>query len=117
MRLIALGNKIFYFTPPVAGRIARFRQSVSGRILVAAVTVAGLASVVKIASLAKEMLIARRFGAGDALDAFYVACLLPAFLSGVVGESFNAAFIPTYIEVRKRRSSGGGAAIFQCSGV
>ena len=81
--------------------IAALGDSTNGRILRAAVTVAGLASFVKVASLAKEMLIARRFGAGDALDAFYVAVLLPGFLSGVIASSFNAAFLPTYIELRE----------------
>jgi putative peptidoglycan lipid II flippase len=83
-------------------RIAGFRDSTNGRIMRAAVTIAGLVCLVKIVSLAKEMLVARRFGAGDALDAFYVAVLLPSFLSGVMASSFNAAFIPTYIEVRER---------------
>jgi putative peptidoglycan lipid II flippase len=117
MRLLPLSNRILYFTRPVARRIARFRQSVSGRILTAAIIVAGLASVVKAVSLAKEMFIARRFGAGDALDAFYVACLLPAFLSGIVGESFNAAFIPTYIEVREREGRQAAERLFSSAAV
>ena len=63
----------------IAGKIRRMNDSVNGRIFTAAVIIAALASVVKVVSLAKEMLIARIFGAGDALDAFYVAILLPSF--------------------------------------
>ena len=79
--------------------------SVNRRILSAATTVARLAILVKTASLAKEMLIARKFGASDALDVFYIALLLPSFLGSVVDTSFNAAFIPIYIEAREREGS------------
>jgi putative peptidoglycan lipid II flippase len=83
-----------------AGKIRWLKESVNGRIFTAAVIIAALASLVKAVSLAKEMRIARVFGAGDALDAFYVAILLPGFLSSIVS-SFGNAFIPTYIQVRE----------------
>lgn len=79
--------------------------SVNRRILSAATTVARLVILVKAASLAKEMLIARKFGASDALDAFYIALLLPSFLGAVVDSSFNSAFIPLYIEARENENS------------
>ena len=85
----------------VAGKIRRLSGSVNGRIFTAAIIVAALASLVKVVSLAKEMLIARIFGAGDALDAFYVAILLPGFLSSIIATSFGSAFVPTYIQVRE----------------
>lgn len=78
------------------------RGSVNRRIFSAATTVARLVILVKAASLAKEMLVARKFGASDALDAYYIALLLPGFLGAVVDTSFNAAFIPIYIEARER---------------
>lgn len=84
-----------------AGKIRRLSESVNGRIFTAAVTIGALASLVKVVSLAKEMLIARIFGAGDALDAFYVAILLPAFLISIIVNSFGSAFVPTYIRVRE----------------
>ena len=76
--------------------------SVNRRILSAATTIARLVILVKAASLAKEMLVARTFGASDALDAFYIALLLPSFLGSVVNTCFNDAFIPIYIEARER---------------
>jgi putative peptidoglycan lipid II flippase len=85
----------------VAGKIRRLSDSVNGRIFNAVVIIAALASLVKVFSLAKEMLIARIFGAGDALDAFYVAILLPGFLSSIMASSFGCAFVPTYIQVRE----------------
>jgi putative peptidoglycan lipid II flippase len=86
--------------------------SVNRRILSAATTVARLAILVKAASLAKEMFVARRFGAGDALDAFYIALLLPSFIGAVVDGSFNAAFIPIYIENREREEQKIASCLF-----
>jgi putative peptidoglycan lipid II flippase len=83
----------------VVGKLRRLSESVNGQIFAAAVTIAALAIMVKIASLAKEMLIARIFGAGDALDAFYVAILVPGFLASIMVSSFASAFVPTYIQV------------------
>ena len=85
----------------VARKIRRLSESVNGRIFTAAVIIAALATLVKVVSLAKEMLIARIFGAGDALDAFYVAILLPGFLGSIMASSFGSAFVPTYIQVRE----------------
>src|SRR5437667_8337244 len=85
----------------IAGKISRLNESVNGRIFTAVVMIAALASLVKVVSLAKEMLVARTFGASDALDAFCVAILLPGFLSGIMVNSFGSAFVPTYIRVRE----------------
>jgi putative peptidoglycan lipid II flippase len=84
----------------VAGKITRLNESVNGRIFTAVIVIAALASLVKGVSLAKEIFIARIFGAGDALDAFYVAFLLPGFLAGIMS-SLGSAFVPTYIQVRE----------------
>jgi putative peptidoglycan lipid II flippase len=87
-------------------------SSVNRRILSAATTVARLVILVKAASLAKEMLVARKFGARDALDAYYIALLLPGFLGAVVDTSFNAAFIPIYIEAREREDGATANRLF-----
>ena len=86
--------------------------SVNRRILSAAMTVARVAILVKAASLAKEMLVARKFGTNDALDAFYIACLLPGFLASIIDSSFNAAFIPIYIEARDRKDGATANRLF-----
>src|SRR6185437_15751780 len=43
--------------------------------------------------------------------------LLPGFVSSIVGESFNAAFIPTYIEVREKRGKAAAQRLFSSAGV
>jgi putative peptidoglycan lipid II flippase len=95
----------------VAGKMGWLSESVNGRIFTAVLMIAALASLVKIVSLAKEMLIARIFGTGDALDAFYVAFLLPGFLGNIVN-SFGSAFLPTYIQVRETEGDLAAQRIF-----
>jgi putative peptidoglycan lipid II flippase len=110
---VAIFSRVRTFIEPKLNRLAGSPEdanswgggSVNRRILSAATTVARLVILVKTASLAKEMLIARKFGASDALDAFYIALLLPSFLGAVIDTSFNAAFIPIYIEAREREDS------------
>ena len=95
----------------VAGKVRRMNDSINGRILTATIIIAALASLVKIVSMAKEMLIARIFGAGDALDALYVALLLPGFLSSIVS-SFGSAFVPTYIHIRETEGDLAAERVF-----
>jgi putative peptidoglycan lipid II flippase len=74
--------------------------------------VASLSTLVKAVSLLKEMLIAHCLGTSDALDAYYMAFLLPSFLIGVIASSGNAAFIPTYIEVQRREGADAARRLF-----
>jgi putative peptidoglycan lipid II flippase len=90
---------------PLAKLISRLRSSDRGQMLRATLVITALVVAVKACTLAKEMAVARWFGAADALDAFYVALVLPTYLMTVVGDTFNAAFIPTYIEVREKEGA------------
>lgn len=58
--------------------------------------------VVRLAAFVKEQIVASRFGTSDAIDAFLVALMVPAFIATLVSGSFNAALIPTYIQVREK---------------
>ncbi|MEK6302026.1 MAG: lipid II flippase MurJ [Acidobacteriota bacterium] len=82
--------------------------STNRRIFKAMLTVGALSVIVKLAATLKEVAFAHRFGASDELDAFLIAFLLPSVVMNIVAGSFNAALIPTYIEVRDR--DGGAAA-------
>ena len=70
--------------------------------------VAVFSSFALLASFAKELVVAKWFGRGDALDAFVIAFLLPSFLVNLVAGSMNSALIPTFIQVREKE--GGEAA-------
>jgi putative peptidoglycan lipid II flippase len=83
-----------------------------------AATVGALTSAAKLAGAAKVMVMARFFGTSDALDAFLIAFLLPAFLSDVVGGSFTPSLVPLLVRtqsengVEAARRLTGGALTF-----
>ena len=93
-------------TDVVAGRFPwskGFRErSALHSIVAALLAVAGGSGIVKVASMAKEVVIAGQFGAGDQIDAFVIAYVLPSFVIGVVLAAFQSAVIPTYVQVRDR---------------
>jgi putative peptidoglycan lipid II flippase len=79
----------------------RSRVAIRG-LLGTILTVGGLTFLVKIVSAGKETFVARQLGVGDALDAFLIAFTLPALAMGIIAHSFNAALIPTYVQIRER---------------
>lgn len=76
------------------------RRAAHRRVFTNAALVGVLATTAKLAGAAKVVVTARYFGAGDQLDAFVIAFLLPAFFTDIVAGSFSASFIPAYIRVR-----------------
>lgn len=86
--------------------------SVNRKIFGAAITVAALTAFVKVAAVVKELVVAWRFGTGDAVDAYLIALLIPAFIINVVAGSFNAALIPTYIQVREKQGIHAAQQLF-----
>lgn len=86
--------------------------SINRKIFGAAVTVALLTVIVKLVAVTKELAIAWRFGTGDTIDAFLIAFLIPSFIINVVAGSFNAALIPTYIQVREQEGKKAAQKLF-----
>jgi len=78
------------------------KKSTNYKIFNALVTVAILYGIAKVGAIAKELVVAWRFGTLDEMDAFLIAFLVPSFVINVVAGSFNTAFMPTYIRVRKQ---------------
>ncbi len=67
-------------------------------------TVSGLTLVSRILAFARDVLIARVFGAGMATDAFFVAFKLPNLLRRMFAEgAFSQAFVPIFGEYRNKR--------------
>ena len=67
-------------------------------------TISGLTLVSRILAFARDVLIARVFGAGMATDAFFVAFKLPNLLRRMFAEgAFSQAFVPIFGEYRNRR--------------
>ncbi len=76
--------------------------STNRQVFGATATIAVLTSVAKLASVAKELLVARRFGTGGTIEAYLVALLIPLLAINVIASSFSIALIPSYIHVRDR---------------
>ena len=91
---------------------ARPSLTAARKIFNATASVAACSAIVALGSTAKELAVARWFGRGDALDAFLIAFLLPSFLVNLVAGSFNAAMIPTFIQVREREGKEAAQRLF-----
>lgn len=65
------------------------------------ITVGFATLLVSLVGFFKEILIADSFGLSELLDTYYVAMLLPGFISGVFLRSFNSVFIPNYVSELK----------------
>jgi len=76
------------------------RRASHQRVFSNAALVGVLTTAAKLTGAAKVMVTARYFGAGDQLDAFVIAFLLPAFFTDIVAGSFGASFVPAFIRVR-----------------
>lgn len=67
-------------------------------------TISGLTLVSRIMAFARDVLVAKVFGAGMATDAFFVAFKLPNLLRRMFAEgAFSQAFVPIFGEYRNRR--------------
>lgn len=76
---------------------------VTGLHVATAVATVGFGTlVVKLVQGVQELTMAYRFGAGDALDAFFVAYAALTFLLGVLGAAFSNAFLPAFHGARQR---------------
>jgi putative peptidoglycan lipid II flippase len=67
----------------------------------AAASVGAAGLVVKLIALGKEIVVAGVYGRSDAIEAFFVAALIPSLLINPISESMNQALVPTFIRVRE----------------
>src|SRR5580693_6864899 len=87
-------------------------RSTSWRMLADTATVGGWTAAVKVAGAAKVILAARLFGAGDVMDAFLIAFLLPAFFMDMLAGPLDSALIPALIELRHQQGKAAAEALY-----
>jgi putative peptidoglycan lipid II flippase len=92
------------------------RRASHRRVFTNAALVGVLVTAAKLAGAVKVMVTARYFGAGDQLDAFVIAFLLPAFFADIVAGSFGASFVPAFIRVRSNQGEA-AARLFARTGL
>lgn len=81
----------------------RANETAHSTLLRSTALIAFLTIGVKVVSLLKDLVVAQRFGVSAELDAFLIAFVLPSFAINVIAGSFQASFVPTYIEVREKQ--------------
>jgi len=98
----------------IASLIGSFRNpaTTNRKIFQAAATVGVFSVGVKLIAMSKELAVANYFGRSDAVDAFLIAYLVPGFIVALVAGSLNAAFIPTFIQVRKEKGEVAAQRLF-----
>lgn len=103
-------------SPSVPGPLARalgtIASSVNRKIFRAVTILSGFSGVVLAASTARELVVANYFGRSDALDAYITAYVLPLFIVTLVSKSFDAAVIPTFVEVRESEGAEAAQRLF-----
>ncbi len=98
--------------PSEYSRETRQPRSTSWRMLADTATVGGWTAAVKVAGAIKVILAARMFGAGDAMDAFLIAFLLPAFFMDMLAGPLDSALIPALIELRQKHGKAAAEALY-----
>jgi putative peptidoglycan lipid II flippase len=87
-------------------KVSGFRKgtqdSTNRKIFRAALTIAVVSTLARGGAVFKDLVIAHIFGRSDALDAFLIAFLLPAFVLNLVMGSLGSALIPVLIETRQK---------------
>lgn len=82
-------------------------QPRKGGMLRASGVTGGMTMVSRVLGLARDIVIARLFGASDGADAFFLANKIPNFMRRLFAEgAFNQAFVPVLSEYRATRPHG-----------
>ena len=83
----------------------------NGGLLSSSLVVSAMTMISRFAGLARDVILARIFGAGDSADAFFVAFKIPQFLRRLFAEgAFSQAFVPVLAEYKSERNANGELA-------
>ena len=70
----------------------------------AAMAVATLTLVAKLTAAAKDVVVARKFGTGPQVDAYYIAFALPSLILNVVTATIQSSLVPALVQIKDRES-------------
>ncbi len=87
-------------------------RSVNRRIFAASLLIGACTLLVNLAFFTRELFTAQHFGTNDALDAFLIAYLTPAFVISIMAGTFGSAFIPTYLQIWEREGQAAASRLF-----
>ncbi len=88
-----------------SGTVAAADSSADERLLKSSGVTGSMTMLSRLLGLARDVVIARLFGASEAVDAFLLANKIPNFMRRLFAEgAFNQAFVPVLSEYRAKRS-------------
>ena len=85
--------------------------STNRKIFRAAFIVASLSTIARVATIMREMVVARWFGRGDALDAYLISLLLPSLMVLLITGAVSSAAIPVILEARRNDDEAAGSKV------
>ncbi len=85
-----------------AGRIVAIRLKVTSKkyIFRALLSLASAALLVRLMGMLNQIVVSSHFGAGAAMDAYFIASTLPLVLAQVIINTFQGSVIPTFTRIR-----------------
>jgi len=75
------------------------------RVFVGMLKVAGTSCAIKVLAVMKGLVLARQFGVSIELDTFFIAYLLPSFLSDLFAAAIVVALVPLYVQTHEKDGS------------
>src|SRR5436309_3838665 len=80
-------------------------KSANKHIFRAILSLASAALLIRVIGLLNQIVVSARFGLGSAMDAYFVASLVPLLIAQVIGSVVEYAVIPVYIRVRSQQGT------------
>lgn len=87
--------------------------STNRKIFASATIIAVLSLLVKLVAMGKDMLVASLFGTTDALDAFFIAFLLPQLFINIIAASFVSSLVPVLIRTVEKNGEHRAKALVE----
>ncbi len=99
-------------TIPTDGSTAGRLKAVNKQIFPALLGLASAALLIRVMGMLYQVVVTARFGAGAAMDAYFVASMLPTSMAQLVISAIEASTIPVYARVRTEGGKKQASALF-----
>jgi putative peptidoglycan lipid II flippase len=87
-------------------------KSANKKIFRALLSIASAALLIRIMGMLNQIVVTARFGEGAAMDAYFVAAVLPLMIAQLLGSTIEASVIPVYTRVRTRGTAEQKSVLF-----
>ena len=87
-------------------------KSPNKNIFRALMSLASAALLIRVMGLVYQIIVTGRFGLGDAMDAYFVAALVPSLVAQLIGGTVEYSVVPVYIRVRSQEGRKRASELF-----